>query len=743
MNKRLQNIIGILGIGAAIVGLPTIGHATENAGICARVKVQLNQSVAITRTAFRATLTIGNSPANVPLDNVKVTLDIRDPNNLPANALFGISVPVLTDLTVDGTGNLAPGLQGSAVWTMLPTRDAAPVADTVYTVGGTIAYTQGGVNVSLPLFPAPITVVPDPLLDFHYFWQHTVYGDDPFTPQVEPSEPFYLGLLAVNNGHGTAHNLTITSSNPQIVDNQKGLLINFQLIGAAVNGKPVAPTLQVDLGDIVPGDTAVADWALLSSLEGKFISYSASFEHVDDLGNPRTSIIDGVDVHPLEHIVRALDTTGTGKPDFLAIDDPNSDDLPSTLWLNTGATATVNSMTNAQGDTPVGGPIIVTGGPITNANLTAQLTVPATSGAVYIRTDDPGNGVFQLVSVVRSDGKVVRLGDNVWETHRIERLLGQAPYPQNRLYLFDVNTPGTYTLNYQATGPVPPTVGLGTVSNGGTYGPGQLIVLTANTMSTQTTVNEVDYYIDGVLAGSSTVAPFSITIQPLPGAHTIKAVAIDANGNIGSSTTDSIVVNSNVNEPPVVTLTSPTNGALLTAPAGLTVSANASDADGNVTEVDFYQNGVFIGSSVAPPYTLPVANLMPGIYSFTSAAIDNAGAKTTSLPTVVTVQAPLTQSGLPIVRAVSAVREPAAGQMMVTVENDGTMNAVNVALVVAHTKWGTLMPLSIVPSTVAMLTPNSQTTFTLQFASSPITKFVMLSGVQTGRSFSSFTRVTP
>ena len=395
----------------------------QPAGTCARVEIQLSQSVAITRTAFRATLTIGNSPVNVPLQNLKVALDIRDSASNPANDKFGISDPVLTGLSdVAGNGLIAPGAQGTAVWTLLPTRDAAPTADTKYTVGGTITYTLAGVNITLPLFPAPITVKPDPLLEFHYFLQRDVYGDDPFTPEVEPSEPFSLGLLVVNKGAGTAHNLTITSSQPQIVDNEKGLQIAFQLLGASVNGQPVSPSLTANLGDIGPGDTAVADFQLLSSLQGKFLSYSATFQHKDDLNNPRTSILDSVDTHFLEHVVRVVDPADDGKPDFLYYSvTPDSLDLnavPDTLQSSDGTTAPVASALNGTVD-----------GPVTNVTPTVHLRVPSVpSGFVYIRLDDPGQNIYQLTGVVRSDGKVIKLGDNAWTTHRIIRLKGQNPY---------------------------------------------------------------------------------------------------------------------------------------------------------------------------------------------------------------------------------------------------------------------------------------------------------------------------
>ena len=56
-----------------------------------------------------------------------------------------------------------------------------------------------------------------------------VFSDDPFTANQETREPFTLALLLLNNGYGTARDMAITSSQPKIIDNEKGLLIDFQI----------------------------------------------------------------------------------------------------------------------------------------------------------------------------------------------------------------------------------------------------------------------------------------------------------------------------------------------------------------------------------------------------------------------------------------------------------------------------------------------------------------------------------
>ena len=49
---------------------------------------------------------------------------------------------------------------------------------------------------------------------------------------VEPTVPFSLAILITNAGYGSANNLRITSGQPEIIDNEKGLLVSFKIIGA-------------------------------------------------------------------------------------------------------------------------------------------------------------------------------------------------------------------------------------------------------------------------------------------------------------------------------------------------------------------------------------------------------------------------------------------------------------------------------------------------------------------------------
>ncbi|MFL5731524.1 MAG: discoidin domain-containing protein, partial [Cytophagaceae bacterium] len=91
------------------------------------------------------------------------------------------------------------------------------------------------------------------------------------------------------------------------------------------------------------------------------------------------------------------------------------------------------------------------------------------------------------------------------------------------------------------------------------------------------------------------------------------------------------------NNAPSVSLTSPASGQTFTAPANVTVSANASDSDGSISKVDFYSGAALIGSDNTAPYSITWNNVAEGTYSITAKATDNAGAVTTSGAASITV----------------------------------------------------------------------------------------------------------
>ena len=102
------------------------------------------------------------------------------------------------------------------------------------------------------------------------------------------------------------------------------------------------------------------------------------------------------------------------------------------------------------------------------------------------------------------------------------------------------------------------------------------------------------------------------------------------------------------NPPPSVAMTMPTNGAIYTASASVTLGADADAPNNPVSKVDFYASGTLLGtlsnSAFAPSYFITKTGLAAGAYSLTAVATDGSGLVSTSSPVNITVN---TGSGQP------------------------------------------------------------------------------------------------
>ena len=93
------------------------------------------------------------------------------------------------------------------------------------------------------------------------------------------------------------------------------------------------------------------------------------------------------------------------------------------------------------------------------------------------------------------------------------------------------------------------------------------------------------------------------------------------------------------NQLPVVAITSPTNGSVV-ANSGFVLEATATDPDGVITLVEFFQNGLKIGEAANAPYTVTVPSQCPGTFTFTARAWDNSAQSSTSVPATITMIRP-------------------------------------------------------------------------------------------------------
>ncbi len=190
-----------------------------------------------------------------------------------------------------------------------------------------------------------------------------------------------------------------------------------------------------------------------------------------------------------------------------------------------------------------------------------------------------------------------------------------------------------------------PSVALATPANNATFVAPASIALTANAAATAAaaTLTKVAFYNGATLLATRTAAPFSYTWANVPvGTYRITAKATDSRG--ASATTPGATVSVKANLAPVVAMTAPSNNAVFAAPATIGLAANASDTDGTVSKVEFYQGSTRIATVTTPPYAYTWANVAGGTYSLTAKATDDRGAVTSSTAVSVIVNKPPTVS---------------------------------------------------------------------------------------------------
>jgi YD repeat-containing protein len=213
---------------------------------------------------------------------------------------------------------------------------------------------------------------------------------------------------------------------------------------------------------------------------------------------------------------------------------------------------------------------------------------------------------------------------------------------------YAVGAPSSATVTVADNDTNPPTVSLTSPTSGAVVTAPATVTINASAADSDGTVSKVEFYQGQTKIGEDTTAPYSYTWSNVAaGVYSLTAVATDNAGATGSSSAVTVTVNS----APTVGVTAPTGGSVFTAPASVNITAAASDADGTVSKVEFFQNGTKIGEDATAPYSVPWSAASPGGYSLTAVATDNQGATTTSSPISVTV------NGVPSV----SLTAPAAG----------------------------------------------------------------------------------
>jgi Common central domain of tyrosinase/Bacterial Ig domain len=169
------------------------------------------------------------------------------------------------------------------------------------------------------------------------------------------------------------------------------------------------------------------------------------------------------------------------------------------------------------------------------------------------------------------------------------------------------------------------------------YQPGEKIPVAVEALADGGKIESVSLYVDGARVSTQKTPPYSfVWTAGSPGAHRLRAVAIDAQG-MQSAVFQTITIVEHV--PPTVKLLEPHLSAAGAA-RGVTVEAEASDRLGKIVRVEFWVNdmaafttpNIRAATVEKPPYRAVLTDLKPGHYMLWAFAVNDHGVTSQSAP---------------------------------------------------------------------------------------------------------------
>lgn len=169
-------------------------------------------------------------------------------------------------------------------------------------------------------------------------------------------------------------------------------------------------------------------------------------------------------------------------------------------------------------------------------------------------------------------------------------------------------------------------------------------------------IRQVEFFDGPVRIGGVMDAPYRMVWNNVAaGEYTVTARATDVSGGGTVSRAVSFTV-VNPNQPPAITLVSPTDGSRISLPASMELVADATDLDGMVVKVEFFEGSTLLGSVATPPHRFLVNPLPEGTHVFTARATDNSGASTVSTPVRVTAFVPKPPPSVRLIQPVDGTK---------------------------------------------------------------------------------------
>ncbi len=257
-----------------------------------------------------------------------------------------------------------------------------------------------------------------------------------------------------------------------------------------------------------------------------------------------------------------------------------------------------------------------------SANTTYIISYHSSSG--YYSADEP----FFTTSVV--NGPLTALQNGADGGNGLYRYSGAPAFPdqsyQSSNYWVDVVFNNESTPANQA-----PVISITSPANNATFTAPATVAISATASDADGSIAKVEFFNGSTKLGEDLTSPYEFSWSGVAaGTYALTAKATDNKGAETVSAVVNVSVTNPANQSPSVAITSPANNASFTAPATVAISATASDADGNIARVEFFNGPTKLGEDLSSPYSFSWSGVAAGSYALTARATDNGGAITTS-----------------------------------------------------------------------------------------------------------------
>ncbi len=335
---------------------------------------------------------------------------------------------------------------------------------------------------------------------------------------------------------------------------------------------------------------------------------------------------------------------------------------PYTYFISNAAAGTYNLSCIAHdnsGDFGISDTVIVTVSDTVNIPPVAVITSPVNNTVVYA-----GESIEIIASANDTDGTIVSV--SFYNNGTLLAIDSIAPYT----YTISNAAAGAYSFRCVATdnsgqtgvsnivnvtvidmSNIPPTVIITSPANNAQFNAGDSIVVIASANDSDGTISGVGFYNGSTLLSIDSIAPYTFTISnAVAGDYSFSCVAYDNSGDSGVSSTINVTVINVANIPPAVEITSPSDNSQFSEGDTIVIAASATDSDGTIKAVSFYNGSTLLGTDSLAPFTFTISNAAAGDYSLSCVAFDNSGDSAVSTTINVTVTGGstlLTQYGVP------------------------------------------------------------------------------------------------